>query len=1078
MALPKPKMRTSEDLYHRLKWDEEFANDEVTIGYEDRIEGPMEMSLAAFLPISEDGNIPFHRIWYFRRGDEVLWDRRRRLDRVFQSGETSACLAVKPPKSFDKVADTKAAKETAVAIKEAQATLIRMEEERQILLERKQHAKARKAAAKARPANAAIAEFCEQVTVDKIGEGSVGATMGQKLRVATWNVLFDDHITDPGLISTVRAPRIVEALLAVQPDILALQEITDAVMHELLLRWPQPCWCARLSQDLAVVSRYPITRSCSVKLGPHKKALLCEVTLPGRVLAIANVHLTSDRRGDESVDNSDKRRDQAKKIRAALLHFAGRGADTIVCGDFNEPSASGAEAAASCMDGLTDAWVAVHGHRDPGCTFDPQQNRLADLGSINKQPRRVDRIFGASCWKAEAASLFGDHAAKKRMSFNLWLEQLELSEYADSMKDFETVADFIDFICENGGFASETLRAEMKNRWKIPPGKVSKMINQAELCTREADASDHFGLLVDFSQQSPLLSAPVHTSAIVILPPENLWPRIDDVRKKFDPSFGRWMPHINLIYGFLPQQQFDFAALAAEKVMRRHGPFEIVFDELTIFEHGRSASLVIVPSSGCLEAVCQLQADLEALFPACIEQSRHGNFCPHLTLGSFDCVDDARRCKADLEVHWEPMAFVVEEVGFVARNDDKPFAVATRLPLGTSLSEWDATLLQMLESRTGARAFPIGSAAMLGGARPSDSDFDILLVGKDSREVVFQALEEMDVSWSRRADAKFPVLQMQIGDTLLDIQYARSGSSLHPLFWSSIVCDEGGHAAAAVHDAYRIRSAILEAHGLTCWHQYQQALLLIKKWAKTRGINCNSLGYLGGISWALLLASATLTQVAPGIGNSQDGLALAVSMWQKFARWEWPRPVFLARDAPSKSAELMPILCPTESDANSARNVTAATLQVLRSEFRLAASGVQVVPILNELLDVYPVFVCCEVKAQRKDWLQCVHWFESRLMMLIRGLDSLCVRPLKVVPGLWLVGVAMVQNSEQNAGYGPMLVRSRSEMEVENGGRAALTDAVEDFRRFVDRGEWKGLIEINIEDSAAARQRIQMFEKR
>ena len=29
------------------------------------------------------GEIPFHRIYYFRRGSEVLWDRKHRLDRIF-----------------------------------------------------------------------------------------------------------------------------------------------------------------------------------------------------------------------------------------------------------------------------------------------------------------------------------------------------------------------------------------------------------------------------------------------------------------------------------------------------------------------------------------------------------------------------------------------------------------------------------------------------------------------------------------------------------------------------------------------------------------------------------------------------------------------------------------------------------------------------------------------------------------------------------------------------------------------------------------------------------------------------------
>ena len=38
----------------------------------------------------------------------------------------------------------------------------------------------------------------------------------------------------------------------------------------------------------------------------------------------------------------------------------------------------------------------------------------------------------------------------------------------------------------------------------------------------------------------------VHTSAIVIIPPPSCFPPIQEIRAKYDKSYERWMPHINL----------------------------------------------------------------------------------------------------------------------------------------------------------------------------------------------------------------------------------------------------------------------------------------------------------------------------------------------------------------------------------------------------------------------------------------------------------------------------------------------------------------------------------------------------
>ena len=92
--LTKRKLRTARDLISRLRWDDDSNGMDpstILIGYMDRIEGPMEKMVKDFSSASTGGDIPEHRILYFRQcnghhSQHVLWDRVGRVDRIFGSG--------------------------------------------------------------------------------------------------------------------------------------------------------------------------------------------------------------------------------------------------------------------------------------------------------------------------------------------------------------------------------------------------------------------------------------------------------------------------------------------------------------------------------------------------------------------------------------------------------------------------------------------------------------------------------------------------------------------------------------------------------------------------------------------------------------------------------------------------------------------------------------------------------------------------------------------------------------------------------------------------------------------------------
>jgi len=81
----KKKSRTSEDVFNRILWDPLMDKKDFIIGYEDRFIGIVESPFEIFKTgdVSHDDYVPWHRVQYFKRNGELVWDRKSRLDDIF-----------------------------------------------------------------------------------------------------------------------------------------------------------------------------------------------------------------------------------------------------------------------------------------------------------------------------------------------------------------------------------------------------------------------------------------------------------------------------------------------------------------------------------------------------------------------------------------------------------------------------------------------------------------------------------------------------------------------------------------------------------------------------------------------------------------------------------------------------------------------------------------------------------------------------------------------------------------------------------------------------------------------------------
>lgn len=72
-------MRTSEEIYHRVRWDARFDPARFVIGVHQRGAAPKRIPLPAFVP---GGEIPWHRVLFVEADGELVWDRATGTDRM------------------------------------------------------------------------------------------------------------------------------------------------------------------------------------------------------------------------------------------------------------------------------------------------------------------------------------------------------------------------------------------------------------------------------------------------------------------------------------------------------------------------------------------------------------------------------------------------------------------------------------------------------------------------------------------------------------------------------------------------------------------------------------------------------------------------------------------------------------------------------------------------------------------------------------------------------------------------------------------------------------------------------------
>ncbi|MFN3533699.1 MAG: 2'-5' RNA ligase family protein [Candidatus Brocadia sp.] len=173
-------------------------------------------------------------------------------------------------------------------------------------------------------------------------------------------------------------------------------------------------------------------------------------------------------------------------------------------------------------------------------------------------------------------------------------------------------------------------------------------------------------------------------TAVVVIPPPDLWPQIQAIRREYDRQARRWMPHITLIYPFRPREEFEFLAGQFSRVCEGIEPFEIKLKEFFFFRHHRDCyTLWLAPEPR--EALVRLQTLLLSVVPECDDvRTYEGGFTPHLSVGQAWGQMAMLKLLSMLQASWKPLVFNLNEVCLIYRGvpPDDVFRVAFTVSLG------------------------------------------------------------------------------------------------------------------------------------------------------------------------------------------------------------------------------------------------------------------------------------------------------------------------------------------------------------------------------------------------------------
>ncbi|KDN84871.1 RNA repair domain-containing protein [Kitasatospora cheerisanensis] len=480
--------------------------------------------------------------------------------------------------------------------------------------------------------------------------------------------------------------------------------------------------------------------------------------------------------------------------------------------------------------------------------------------------------------------------------------------------------------------SSLTGRAGRLDRVLLRPGRARTATARLLGDRPDADGlhpSDHYGLAVGLGFGAApavafLDAPPTARTAVAWLPPEELWPPIQRLRAAYDPQAERWPPHVNLLFGFVAEHEWDAALPLLAEAAAEVPQFTAELAGVRTFGQRLGHTLWLDPAAGSAAPWAALGHALERRFPRC--RARAEGYRPHLTLGR---AEDPRRAVAECTATLGPMTAPVGELVVLSRRGDGPMLPRATVALGTG------ELRTLPEPAAPARTEPPVELAELMGRIAAALPGEVHLVGSrrlgcalpgadlDLVAVLPGAVEPAGMAGQLAAalpearnlrevrGARVPGLRLDVRGLAVDLVLAPADGP----------AEDFAVAYSAVTDAEAVLAAVGDRH-----RAFAALARRVKAWTGARGLHGAPFGQLPSLAWTVL-AARTVRENA-----EDDPEELFRHFTGTWAAWDWRQPVTLLGGPAAPHPDPVTVLTPTAPVRSCTGQVGAGTRDLIAEE--------------------------------------------------------------------------------------------------------------------------------------------------
>ncbi|KAL3217968.1 hypothetical protein MRX96_031883 [Rhipicephalus microplus] len=319
---------------------------------------------------------------------------------------------------------------------------------------------------------------------------------------------------------------------------------------------------------------------------------------------------------------------------------------------------------------------------------------------------------------------------------------------------------------------------------------------------------------------------------------------------------------------------------------------------------------------------------------------------PDKTLGMTSAISTAPPKPSDLQ-RTEELEETLRQFGLFESEEELAHRMDVLSKINQLVKKWiyevsvKKNMPSSVAENVGGKIYTFGSYRL--GVHTKGADIDTLCVAPRhiERSDFFTSFVELlrqqeEVKDLRAVEEAFvPVIKMTFDGIELDMLFARLALKDIPedqdLRDVNILKNLDQKCVRSLNGC-RVTDEIL--HLVPNRETFRLALRAIKLWAKRHGVYSNVLGYLGGVSWAMLVARTC--QLYPNAAAA----TLVHKFFLVFSQWPWPKPVLLKQPEESRLGfplwdprvnvadrfHLMPIITPAYPQQNSTFNVSISTL--------------------------------------------------------------------------------------------------------------------------------------------------------